>query len=46
MVSKQLKGGAEGLKIQIIKTLFSIKDLLLKNSKFIIITFFNKSIFL
>ena len=44
MVPKWLKGGAEGLKIQNIKTLFSTKKLLLRNSEFILITFFNKSI--
>ena len=38
MVTKLLKGGAEGLKIQNIKTLFSTKNLLLRNSKLILIT--------
>ena len=45
-VSKQLKGSAEGLKFKISKTLFRIKNLLLINDKFILITFFNKSIHL
>jgi hypothetical protein len=44
MVSKRPKGGAEGLKIQNIKNLFGIKNLLLKNSKFMLISCFNKSI--
>ena len=46
-VSKQLKGGAEGLKIQNIKNLVQDKkNLSLKNSKFLLITYFNKSIHL
>ena len=45
MVSKRLKGGAEGQKIQNIKkNLFSVKNLLLKISKFMLKTCFNKSI--
>ena len=44
MVSKRLKSGANRLKIQNSKTLVRMKFFLLKNSKFILITFFNKSI--
>ena len=46
MVSRRLKGVAEGQKkIKASKNLFRI-NLLLKNSKFILITFFNKFIHL
>ena len=44
MVSKWLKGDAEGLKIQNIKNLLLDKIFVIKNSKFILITSFNKSI--
>ena len=44
MVSKRLKSGANRLKIQNSKTLVRMKFFLLKNSKFILITVFNKSI--
>ena len=44
MVSKRLTGGAKGLKIQNFKNLVLDKKFVIKNNKFITITFFNKSI--
>ena len=44
IVAKWFKGGAEGFKIQNIKTLFRTKNFLSKNSKFMLLIFFNKSI--
>ena len=42
----RVKGGAEGLKIQNIKNLILGKEMLSKNIKFLLVTFFSKSIHL